>query len=140
MRKSKQQLGFTLAEVAIAIALLAMVLVGAFKFITDSITFGKITGEKIQAYYLAQQGIEAVRSYNRQSPTNTLSDGDHSPSFSSTTWYLDGGANPVKLDNIDFTRVINIATADPSGLKKITSTITWQNGKQSIELVTYMKD
>jgi len=146
MKKEKRQLGFTLVEVAVSIALLAVVLLGVYKFASETMIYGQETGAKIQAYYLAAQGIEAVRSYNRQVPSPELKEADYYPKFHADHWELNGsisdGDREIKLDNLNFHRTVNIN--NESGLKKITSMVYWGSSdtdpRKQIILITYMKD
>ncbi len=146
MKKDKRQLGFTLAEVAVSIGLLAAVLLGVYKFASETMVYGQETGAKIQAYYLAAQGIEAVRSYNRQSPSPPLNDNDYYyPKFHTDHWELDGtitDEREITLDNLKFNRTVTISTE--SSLKKITSTVYWGNRdddpRKQVILITYVKD
>ena len=54
-------MGFTLTEVMIGMAILAIAIVSATNLLVGLITANRNNTEYIQAYYLAQEGIEAVR-------------------------------------------------------------------------------
>ncbi|MDO8513913.1 MAG: prepilin-type N-terminal cleavage/methylation domain-containing protein [bacterium] len=131
MLKSGRQPGFTLAEVAIAVSLITIVLVGSYKLVTSSLLANNETGQKLQAYYLAAEEIENIRIIKRTSGyiniPNTITIPD------------------INLDNVAFHRQISIVPqTDLLGIeqyKKITSSACWGNpcnNKTEVKLISYI--
>lgn len=61
--KSKTHRGFSLVEVIIAFSLLTITVIASTNLISDSISNNQENVYRVQAYFLAQEGIELTRAY-----------------------------------------------------------------------------
>ncbi|MBY0538638.1 prepilin-type N-terminal cleavage/methylation domain-containing protein [Patescibacteria group bacterium] len=61
MPNTKQQSGFSLVEVLVAITILLLVIVGPLQIISRSISSTNFATEQINAWFLAQEGIELAQ-------------------------------------------------------------------------------
>ncbi len=127
---TKSSAGFSIAETIIAGALFTLIgsgLAAAWLYGQESIL---LSGERTQAVFLAEEGLEAVRDIRDDIFTN-LSDGTYGLMISNNEWILSGSQDITDI----FTREITIETVD-SDRKKITSTVTWSQGGQRTGVVT----
>jgi len=137
----KSQHGQSLLELIIAIGIFGIVISSVAFLILDSYVTGRLAREITQAGFLAEEGIEAVRSI-RDNSWDDLSLGSHGLAISGNHWIFQ-----VPPEGTDIsgqlrggTRVINVGEIDPDR-KKIISQVNWEFSKirsQQIQLVTYL--
>jgi len=126
--------GFSSVEVLLASAIFALfvtALAGAYFYGQES---SALSGNRVRAVMLADEGLEAVRNIRDEAFTN-LTDGTHGLAISSNQWGFSGSSDIVDI----FTRQLIIATVD-SDRKSVTSQITWQQNPQrsgSVAAATY---
>jgi len=124
--------GFSIVEVLLATSLLGLIItgfVGAFLYGQESTI---LSGNRAQAVYLAEGGVEAVRNI-RDDDFSNLTDGNHGILIAGNEWSLSGTTDVTGI----FTRQIEIETID-ADRKTATSTVTWQQNQQrqgSVSLV-----
>jgi Tfp pilus assembly protein PilV len=115
----KRKRGFSLVEAMLAIALFSM-FATAF---TTTILYGEettaLSGERMRAAMLAEEGAEAVRNIRDQNFTN-LADGTYGLSTAGPQWELSGTEDVTE----GFTRRITISDID-TNRKNILSTVSW---------------
>ena len=127
--------GFSLVEVILAgsvFILIATVLVGAIIYGQESTV---LSGKRVQAVFLAEEGLEVVRNI-RDDDFSNLIDGTYGLQVVGGRWNIAGSSETIGI----FTRQITISTIN-SDIKKITSTVTWQQNLQrsgSVSLDTYL--
>jgi len=127
--------GFTLVEVLLATAILAMitsVVIGGLIYGRESF---RLAGNRTRAVLLAEEGLEAVRNIRDEDFTN-LDDGTHGLRVQAGEWRLFGSSDDTGL----FTRSIDISTVDDDR-KKIVSNVVWQQNAQrtgTVVLTTYL--
>ena len=144
--------GLTGIEVLIGVSIVALILVFTTHTIARFINVGAETSEKIQALYLAEEGIEMVR-YIRDdqwSHISSLTDG--------TTYYLDVTPAAIATSTTkevigQFTRsfvlepverngandIVVSGTPDPTS-KYVTVTVTWDTPTSSVSLTSIVAD
>lgn len=124
--------GFTLVEVILAIAVLALIMT----VLAGALAYGQIgssaSGDASRALKLADEGLNAVRNMRDESFGNVTA-GNHGLAIVSNQWAFSGTSDV----NGDFTRVVNVVdlTADE---KEVTVTVSWNdNGiPKSVQLQT----
>ena len=127
--------GFSLVEVLLAsslFALLVTVLVGAYLYGQESTS---LAGRRVQASFLANEGLEATRNI-RDNSFGNLSDGVYGLVISGNQWIFSGSSDITDI----FTRQITISTVD-ADRKQIDAQVTWQQNPQrtgTVSLVTYL--
>lgn len=109
----------TIVEVVVSIAIFAILATVAYEIYIGVDNLVKRADQKSTALWLAEEGIEAVRSIRDEGFEN-LTDGTYGLSNSSGKWVLAG------LSDIsgDYTRTINISTVNQDE-KEILATINW---------------
>lgn len=131
----KQERGFGLIEIIVAVGIFAVVAVTGLTTVLHSFSINRLGEEQTQAANYANQGLEAVRAIRKNSWTS-LVDGTYGTS-TSAPWTFAGTSNTQGK----MTRTISITTgnrdgggniaetgtADPN-LKKVISTVTWSFG------------
>ena len=137
MFKGNYQKGFSLVEILLACALLAII-VTTF---TGAIIYGQestaLAGGVSRATLLAQEGLEATRNIRDGSFSN-LFDGSYGLMVSNNQWVFSGNSDTTD----GYVRQINISTID-NDRKLITATVTWQQTPQragSVVLTTYLNN
>lgn len=140
--KIKPQLGFSLVEVLLAVALL-----GIFSVILIS---GFITGQensalavaRVQATQLAHEGLAAARSI-RDNSFSALTVADHGIVVGgSGAWDFSGTSDATVLDGRTFTRQVAVTNVS-TDLQQVVSTVTWAQNLQrngSVSLTTYLSN
>ena len=134
MRK-KINSGFSILEVLIAIALLAIIASGSVVAVVGSFSSIRLGKEKSLANLLAYEGIEAATSIRNQNWSN-LTNGDHGLIKVSSVWTF---SSTLDTYNNKFNRVVAVndvyrdtngsiidsgGTLDPD-TKKVISTVNW---------------
>lgn len=118
------QNGFSIIEALLAGSLLSIVVAGLFASIISGQESARLSGERVRASYLAEEGIEAVRSIRDAAFTN-FADGTYGLGISGNQYTLTGTSDTTGA----FTRSILIGTVD-SDTKSVISTVTWQQNLQ----------
>lgn len=88
-KKTQQERGFTLIETFIAIMILIVAVVGPLTIAQRALSSSQYAADRITAYYLAQDGIEYIRSVRDGMTLNNTS--DNSSSVGATNWLGDDG-------------------------------------------------
>lgn len=135
MPTTKRKKGFSLLEVMLAIGLFSM-LVTAF---AEAIIIGQqntaLSGARMRAALIAEEGLEAVRNMRDQDFTN-LVDGSHGLTIANNQWSFSGTQDATDV----FTRQVTITSVDPN-TKNVVSAVTWQQNPGrtgSIDLTTHL--
>jgi prepilin-type N-terminal cleavage/methylation domain-containing protein len=122
--------GFTLLELVLAVAIFSMSALATGYLIIESMSTTDANSKKIQATFLAREGLEAVRIIrDRDGNFDSLANGDHGLEFDEDddTWRLNDDASDI-TDEV-YERTITISDWDdglPVGAvgKLITSTVS----------------
>lgn len=125
---------FTLIEVMLAIGLLALAMVafvGAWLYGEEAT---KLSGDRAQALYLSEEGLEAVRNMRDHIFTN-LTNGPHGLAIVGNQWTFSGISDVTGV----FTRSVSISSVDLHR-KIATSTVTWQQNQQRTGVVTLVTE
>ncbi len=130
-----RQLGFSLVEIILALAILALLtvaLIGNFIYSQESAV---VAGAKSRATFLAEEGLEATRNI-RDADFANLVDGNYGLATSSNQWIFSGTQDVTDI----YTRQIQISTPS-ANRKQVISQVTWQQTAQragNISLTTYL--
>lgn len=122
LTSKKENNGFSLVEVILALATFALMItgmVGAYIYGTQTIAFG---GSLSRANLLAEEGLEAARNI-RDEDFQNLTPGTHGLNNDGNQWTLSGGEDQDEI----FTRQLTIEDVD-ADRKKVTSTVNWNEG------------
>ena len=142
--------GFSIIEMLIAIAILAMALTSLLGMASFSLGIQGLVRQTTQADNLAQEAMEAVRSIRDNNSWNQITNGSHGLASSDGYWSFSGTNDTIDV----FARIISIADVrrdasdnivesggiiDPD-TKKITVTVSWSERSRphEIELITYL--
>jgi len=102
----KRQDGYSLIEIVLAVAILAIVMVPLVGVMIRGYSVGVDIGDQIQAVFYAQEAMESA--YNVLSHQwEEVSVGEYHPDLGSGVWVLLTGSEEIG----DFTRVITISNA-----------------------------
>ena len=132
---NKYERGFSMVEVILSVALFAMMVTGFAGIYLYGQEATVLSGNRVRAALLAEEGLEAVRNI-RDADFSNLSDGTHGLVISGSTWGLSGSSDTTEI----FTREITIASVG-SDRKNVTVNVTWQQNPQRsgiVSLPTYM--
>lgn len=159
-----QQTGFTLVEAVVTIGIFAVGMIIAAQVVLTARRLSDESRDAVQAANYLEQGLEAVRSSRDSSWTTVATDGAYhlepAPGDTSPWNIVAGGSETIGK----FSRTVNISTgrridSDSSGTvtagdqlvasggtlddpdtKKITTTVTWQQGSRTVSrsLYTYL--
>lgn len=157
-KKFLPQKGIGIIEIIIAVAILGLAFFAIFEGVFFYLrSFDKVE-ESVKASYLAQEAMEAVRSFRKEKTWSgpegivSIANGaDYYPSIAAGEWILLSGQEsidgvytrkivfePVSRDaNDDIEIVYNPANDDP-GARKITAEVSWNGGTKTTALVTYI--
>ncbi len=128
--KHKGQIGFSIVELLLAIAVFGIFVFG----IGGAIIFGNLSiassGERLRASLLAEEGLEATRNIKDAAFSN-LVDGTYGLVQIGGSWSLFGSSDTTGI----FTRQITIASAG-TDRKLITATVNWLEGGSSSKSVS----
>lgn len=147
--REPQQLGASLAEVLVAIALSGIMLPAFAEAALTSRAAQPAAAQHLQALSLAREAMEAVRSVREQSWSNIATDGTYHPVISGSAWSL--AAGPETLGNLARQIVISDVERDSSGsvvasggttdpsTKQVAVTVSWTSpAASSITTDTYL--
>ncbi|MBN1331419.1 hypothetical protein JW978_00870 [Candidatus Dojkabacteria bacterium] len=137
IKTKKTTAAFSLVEVLLAIAMLAIITTAVFGAVFYAQESSVVVTNRNRALYLAEEGLNAAQAIRDDDFANLI-DGTYGLSSGSNQWIFNGSSDTVDI----FTREIEISTVDAT-TKQILSRITWtQNaGREGqIELVTYLSD
>ncbi|OHA70375.1 MAG: hypothetical protein A3F15_02440 [Candidatus Wildermuthbacteria bacterium RIFCSPHIGHO2_12_FULL_40_12] len=125
--------GQSLMELIIAVGIFTVVVSGLAFFILNSYVSGRLSYEVTKAGFLAQEGMEAVRSI-RDNDWTELEDGDHALIVSDGKWFFDPVATEEDIGGqlTEGKRVITIESVEDDS-KKITSKIGWKFSEGRME-------
>lgn len=136
------QKGQSLIEVLIAMGVFVLMVSVVAWLVIDVYLADRSARERIEATFLAQEGIEAVRSI-RDSDFDNLTPGTYGLGLSDNNWTFSGSYD----DHGKFRRQIiisNVASEiDQTDIKKIESRVTWQISplrQVSVSLTDYLTD
>ncbi len=149
------QTGMGVIEIVIAVAIIGIVMFAVYQFAIASSISVQVSARQVEAAYLAEEGIEAVRALRNQSwntsITPLLSNVTYYPTLTTGTWTL-STTNPGTIDGL-FTRTIviqdvlrdvndNIAASGTIDVntRKVTATVSWseKSTTQQVVLETYL--
>jgi len=131
--------GQSLIELIIAIGIFVFVVPALVFLALDSYVSGRLASEMTKADFLAQEGLEAVRSI-RDNSWSDLTAGTYGLAISGVHWIFQGSSEDINDQLKGGTRVITIENIDPDR-KKINSEVNWQfNGgrTEEVRLITYL--
>ena len=134
-----QKRGQSLIELIIAIGIFATIISSLAFFILESYISGKLAKEVTIANFLAQEGLEAVKSI-RDNNWSDLIAGDYGLAISGGYWIFQGGSEDISSQLRGGTRIIKIENIDENR-KKITSRVNWQfdgGRNEEVKLITYL--
>jgi Tfp pilus assembly protein PilV len=139
MNKNQYSKGQSLLELIVAIGIFSLVITGLTFFIFDSYLANRLSYDLTKADFLAEEGVEAVRSI-RDNNFSDLTTGTHSLAISGGHWIFQGIEENLSSQLNGGKRVVSIEDID-SNRKKITSTVSWkftENRPEEIKLVSYL--
>jgi len=137
--QSKQSLGQSLVELIIAMGIIVLVIGSIVFLVIDSYISGRLSKEITQANFLAEEGMEAIRSI-RDNSWDDLSAGTYGLAISGNNWVLQGSQEDVSSQLNEGVRTITIEEIDLDR-KKITSQVDWkfvEARPQQVQLITYL--
>ncbi len=117
VRRNKK--GFSLVEVILSISLFGIVSLGLASGLVVSIQNSELSSYRTGAIFLAEEGLEAIRSI-RDIDYSNLTDGSYGLSLAGSNWVTSGSSDL----NGEYVRSVDISTVD-SETKLVTSTVTW---------------
>ncbi len=135
MRIESHKAGFSLVEILLAVSIFGLTvtaLVGGLIFGEQSTA---LSGARVRAVMLADEGLEAVRNIRDENFSN-LTSGTHGLTISGNQWTLSGTSDTTDI----FTRQVTIFSVDTKR-KNVTTNVTWQQNQQrmgQVEVVTYL--
>lgn len=137
--QSKQSLGQSLVELIIAMGIIVLVISSVAFLVIDSYASGRLSKEITQANFLAEEGMEAIRSI-RDNSWGDLSPGTYGLAISGNNWILQGSQEDISSQLNQGVRTIIIEEIDPDR-KKIISQVDWkfvEARPQRVQLITYL--
>ena len=138
MRQLRNNIGFSLVEVAAAIALLAMVFGGTLAVFNQGAIASRKTQQQAAAYGLARAFLEQYSGWNSLDILDGILDG----AVTNNTC-LNPPA-PAALNNITYTPSLAVSDGpiNPTQLKRLDITISWTDGAiaRSITIATLKAD
>lgn len=118
----KNNKGFSLIELVLAIAVFSLSSVAMVTMLVDSSISTRLSAERTEALFYAKEGVGAVRSI-RDNSWGNLVDGSHGLDSSSGAWVL--VADTPDLINNKYTRTVTISTISTS-TKNIAINVAWE--------------
>ena len=130
--------GQSLIELIIAIGIFVFVTSALVFLILDSYISGRLATEITKADFLAQEGLEAVRSI-RDNSWSDLTSGYHGLAISGGHWVFQGNSEDISDQLNNGSRMIEIENIDQYR-KKVISRINWQFSQrmEEVSLVSYL--
>lgn len=131
--------GQSLIELIVAVGIFVAIVGGSVFLIIDSFVSSRLTKEITQAVFLAEEGMEAVRSI-RDNSWDELSAGSYGLAVSGNTWIFQGSQEDISSQLQEGIRKIIIEDVAPDR-KKIISQISWQFAgarSKEVQSVTYL--
>lgn len=131
--------GQSLIELLVAVAIFGIASASLAFFILDSYSAGRLAKETTLADFLAQEGLEAVRSI-RDNNFGDLTPGNHGLQILANRWVFQGTAEDIGADLTSGVRQITIENIS-ADTKRITSSVNWQFGPNrpgQVQLATYL--
>lgn len=127
--------GFSLIEAILSVTLLGMIAISLGSILIYSQQGSRLSGDRSQASFLAEQALEAVRNI-RDNDFSALSSGIYGLTTTGNKWAL-SASYPETIDI--FTREIEISDLAPDR-KMITARVGWtDNGNyREVEEITYL--
>jgi Tfp pilus assembly protein PilV len=138
LEKLKFNKGQSLVELILAIGIFVFVILSLVFLILDSYLSGRLALEINKANFLAQEGLEAVRSIRDNSWSDLIS-GSHGLAISGGHWIFQGNSEDISDQLNGGSRIIEIEDIDKYR-KKVTSRINWQfQGRaEEVKLESYL--
>ncbi|MCA9375763.1 MAG: prepilin-type N-terminal cleavage/methylation domain-containing protein [Candidatus Doudnabacteria bacterium] len=136
MRRTFSQ-GFSLIEVLLAVGLFALVVTALVGVLFVGQEGTQAAGDRVRASFLADEGLQAVRSMRDTDPTLVV-EGVHGLSMESGVWAFVGTSDASGV----FTRTVLVEDLT-AGKQQVTSTVTWnEDGRRpgSVVMVTQLTD
>ena len=142
--------GFTLIESVLAIAIIGVGIIGFFLAFSGLMSSALLVDQTVIATSLAGETMEEIIAQRDCSQPgcgyaatltsiNTNNDYDKNPVPGFTAYIIDTAALEVDADNDNNTD--DFLDASPgSGYARVTVNVSWNNGAESIEIVTIMAD
>ena len=115
----KNQSGYTLIEVLIALGIFVIVTVAASLLLIQALDDSFASSKRVKGLYLAREGVEVVRNM-RNIDYDLLIDGTYSLRRGNTVWSF----VPVYEDTSGYTRTVDISSR-VDGSKYIESNVEW---------------
>ncbi len=135
---SHNQKGQSLIELIVALGILVIIVSGITFLILNTYTLNREADERTRAVFIAEEGLEAVRSIRDNDWGDLPSDGDYCIALSGGNWIFD--PNPPPCSQIDkFNRTITIQDLSQNK-KRVSSQVTWdfEEGKtRDVSLVSF---
>ena len=133
-----EEKGQSLIELVVAIGIFVITIGSVSFLVLNNYTSGQLSKEITQANFLAQEGLEAVRSIRDNSWSN-LTAGNHGLAISDNNWVFQGDSEDISSKLKEGARTIAVEEVD-SNRKKVTSQVSWNflERPQEIQLVTYL--
>ena len=129
MSEADKGSGFSLVEVLLAIALLAILVttfVGALVYGQQAVA---LAGTRARAVLLLDEGVEAVRNIRNANFAN-LTAGTKGLAITNNRWVFSGSSDTTDI----FTRQVVVSSIDPNR-RRVTVTVQWQQTPQRVGVV-----
>lgn len=138
MRQLRNNIGFSLIEVAVAIALLALVFGGSLAVFSQGAVASRKTQQQATAYSLAREFLEQYSDWN----SLDILDGSLDGAVTNNT-YMNPPA-PATINNMLYTPSLTVSDGpiNPAQLKRLDITISWMDGSiaRNITIATLKAD
>lgn len=131
--------GQSLIELLVALGVFVLAATTITFLIIDAYIADRAGRERTRATFLAEEGLEAVRSI-RDNNWSDLINGNHGLIISGNNWIFQGAEEDVSDQLREGKRKIIVEEVD-SDRKKITSQVTWkltEARSQNVSLITYL--
>jgi len=131
--------GQSLLELIVAIGIFTIVISGLIFFLLNSYIAGRLASEMTKANFLAEEGLEAVRSIRDNNWQNLIA-GNYGLAISGSHWIFQGTEEDISNELRGGIRQISIENIN-SNRKKVISRINWQFSEgrtEEVRLVSYL--